>query len=242
MKKILAIVLALVMVFAFAACGEKKEETPKVDPNAKSEGTMTYEQYMAAAMDSDVVIEGFITAKMYAKAWGNVGLILQDGDGAYYVYRMPCDDALDAKLEVGKKVKITGIKTEWSGEVELKEGSSTCEVLDESYTFAAKDITALIGTDDLIKDQNKAVSVKEATVSAAPLYKWDGSGSEGDDIYVGLTINGTEYSFMVESDLCGTGTDAYEAAKALQVGDKIAIEGFLYWYNGPQVWMTKITK
>ena len=33
MKKVLAILLALAMVFSFAACGEKKEEQPKVDHN-----------------------------------------------------------------------------------------------------------------------------------------------------------------------------------------------------------------
>jgi len=40
------------------------------------------------------------------------------------------------------------------------------------------------------------------------------------------------YSFTVESYLCGEGTEVYEAVTKLNIGDKIDLEGFLYWYNG----------
>ena len=56
MKKILAILLTLTFVFALTACGGS-------DPAAKSEGVMTYAEYDAAAMDSEVVIEAYVQAK-----------------------------------------------------------------------------------------------------------------------------------------------------------------------------------
>ena len=45
----------------------------------------------------------------------------------------------------------------------------------------------------------------------------------------------------MESYLCGAGTEVYEAVKALNVGDVIDIEGFLYWYEGAQPHVTSVT-
>ena len=49
------------------------------------------------------------------------------------------------------------------------------------------------------------------------------------------------YTFLVESYLCYNGSDAYDAAEALQVGQTVDLEGFLYWYEGPQPHITSIT-
>ena len=236
MKKSLAILLVLMMVLSFAACGQKA-----VDPNAKDEGVLSHAEYIAAADGSDVTIEGFITAKMYAKDYGNCNLMIQDGNGAYYVYRMPCTDQDDAKLVVGQKVKVTGVRTAWSGENELKEGSAAYEIVDGKYTFEAKDITSLLPTDNLIDLQNMKVKVVGATVAKAALYKWDGSGDRGDDLYLDITVNDKPYTFVVESDLCGADTDTYKAVEGLKEGQVIDIEGYLYWYNGPQMWIETVT-
>ena len=34
--------------------------------------------------------------------------------------------------------------------------------------------------------------------------------------------------------------DVYEAVKELEIGQTVYIEGFLYWYEGPQPHITKI--
>ena len=235
MKKTLAIVLALIMVLSFAACGKKT-----VDPNAKAEGSVSYAQFIAAEDGAEVTIEGFITAKIDGTAWGNCSLMLQDGDGAYYVYRMPIDAAEYAKLEVGQKIRVKGVRTAWSGENEIKEGTGTYEVLEGTYTFEAKDVTSLLSADNATDLQNMFVKVTGAKVTAAPLYKWDGSGDKGDDVYVRLEIAGKEYDFLVESDLCGADTEVYAAAEKLTVGQTVDLEGFLYWYNAPQLWITSI--
>ncbi len=245
MKKILALLLVAVMALTvLVACGDKK-----VDVNAKSEGSMTYAQFDAAALDTKVVIEGYVQSVAYAQAYGNASLFLADGDGAYYVYRIACDDALAAKLTVGAKVKVTGYKAAWAGEVEINCDGDTeakIEVLEGNYVAPAKDVTALLGTDDLIKNINALVAVKGLKVEAANeagdafLYNWDGSGSEGSDLYFNVSLNGTTYQFTVESSECGADTDVYKAVKALKVGDTIDVEGFLYWYNGAQPHVTKV--
>jgi hypothetical protein len=73
------------------------------------------------------------------------------------------------------------------------------------------------------------------------LYKWNGSGEEGDDLYFNVTLGETTYSFLVESYLCDKDSDVYKAVKALTVGAKVNVEGFLYWYNAPQMHVTKVT-
>ena len=54
-------------------------------------------------------------------------------------------------------------------------------------------------------------------------------------------MNGASYSFTVESDLCGVDSDVYKAVKNLKIGDKIDMEGFLYWYNGVNPHITSVT-
>ena len=63
------------------------------------------------------------------------------------------------------------------------------------------------------------------------LYKWNGSGQDGDDLYFNVELNGKTYSFTVESYLRGKDTEVYQAVKNLKVGDKIDLTGYLYWYD-----------
>ena len=261
MKKILALILALTMVFAMAACGAKDTgttpetpETPETPStpvaDVKSEGVMTYAEYDAAALESSVVIEAYVQGKQaYSTEYGNTSIYAQDSDGAYFIYRMPCTQEEYDKIAIGSKIKVTGYKAEWSGEFEITDAKF--EILEGNYVAEKLDVTALLASDELIKHQNKAVAIKGATVAASKdangndvafLYNWDGSGQEGSDLYFNVTVNGATYNFCVESDLCGADTDVYAAVKALNIGDTIDLEGFLYWYNGANPHITAVTK
>ena len=243
MKKIIALLLACVLVFAFAGCGGSDDKSA---PDVKSEGVMTYDEYIAAALDTQVVIETYVQAKQ--SWWENQATVYtQDKDGAYFLYNMTCSEEDYAKLTAGTKIKVTGYKAEWSGEIEIID--ATFEIEEGSYIAEALDVTALLGTDDLIKHQNEFVSFKGMTVEAitdadgneaAFIYNWDGSGEEGNDLYFNVSYNGATYTFTVESYLCGSGTEVYEAVKALKVSDKIDMEGFLYWYEGVNPHITKV--
>ena len=108
-------------------------------------------------------------------------------------------------------------------------------------------MTELLGTDRLPDYMNQYVAITDAVVKeigeegAAFLYNWDGSGEDGNDLYFNVEVNGAVYNFTVESDLCGAGTDVYETVKSLNIGDTVDLEGFLYWYEGPNPHITSVT-
>lgn len=229
MKKILAIALAMLML-CLTACA--------VAEDAK---VMTYEEYVAAELDSEVTVETYVQAKQ--SWWDNKGTIYcQSEDGAYFLYNMPMSQEEYDMLEMGTKIRVTGYKAEWSGEVEITE--ATFEILDaEPWIAEPKDVTDLLGTDELINYQNQLVIFSGMTVEAkkdangndvAFLYNWDGSGQAGsnNDLYFDLSVNGQTYTFTVESYLRGEGTDVYTNVTDLAIGAKIDAVGFLYWYNG----------
>ncbi|MCQ2446230.1 MAG: hypothetical protein MJ141_05060, partial [Clostridia bacterium] len=171
----------------------------------------------------------------------------QDEDGAYFLYNMACSEEDFDKLTPGTKIRVTGYKSEWSGEVEIVD--ATFEIIEGNYVAEAFDVTDLLGTDELINHQNKFVSFKGMTVEASTdadgnevafLYNWDGSGEEGSDLYFNVSLNGQTYSFTVESYLCDATTEVYAAVKNLQIGDKIDMEGFLYWYEGVNPHITSV--
>ena len=208
------------------------------DVDAKSEGVMTYAEYAAAAIDDEVVIEAYVQGKQ--SWWDNkVTAYLQDGDGAYFCYNMACSEEDFAKLTQGTKIRVKGYKAEWSGEVEIVD--ATFEILEGNYVAEATDVTALLGTDALIEKQNMFVSFKGMTVESAAIYKWDGSGQDGDDLYFNVSVNGNTYTFTVESYLCDNTTEVYQTVKNLKVGDVVDLEGFLYWYEGVNPHITGVT-
>lgn len=255
MKKFLTLLLALVMALSIVGCGKTEDQTD--DKDTPDEGgdaavtVMTHAEFDAAAVDSPVTVETYIQARQGWWEKDGVGVATfytQADDGAYFLYNMPCSkEDYDSMLVEGAKIRVSGYKAEWSGEVEIID--ATWEVLDgDTKTYEALDVTSLLGTDELIAHQNEKVSFKGMTVAAsndagAPfLYNWDGSGSEGDDLYFNVTLNDTTYTFVVESYLCGPGTDVYEAVKGLNVGDVVDMEGFLYWYNGANPHITSVVK
>lgn len=216
----------------------------------KSEGVMTYAEYMDAAIDDEVVIETYVQAK---QSWweDKATLYTQDRDGAYFIYDAACSEEDYEKLLPGTKIKVTGYKAEWSGEIEVMDG--TVEIVEDGDEYIAPitDVTDLLGTDELIDHQNQYVEFKGLTVEAAGqdedgndvafLYNYDGSGTDGDDLYFNASLNGETYTFTIESYLCDNTTDVYAAVKNLEIGQTIDMEGFLYWYEGVNPHITSVT-
>ena len=258
MKKIIALLLVLTMVLAFAACstkeptasseasettGETTQETTEEVPTesetgaAEAEGTvMTHEEYMAAEMNSAVCVETYVQA---AQSWwdNKITVYAQSEDGAYFIYNMECSEETAAKLVPGTKIRVNGFKGEWSGEVEIMD--ATFEIIDGSYIADAFDATELLGTDELINHQNEKVSFTGLTVEKVEYQ--NGEAGSGNDIYVTLSKDGASYDFCVEAYLTGPDSDVYTTAGALKAGDVVDIEGFLYWYNGVNTHITSVT-
>ena len=218
-----------------------------------SADVLTHEEYMAADLDSEVTIETYVQAK---QSWwedegqGKATVYGQSEDGAYFMYDMACSQEDYEKLVPGTKIQVTGYKSEWSGEVEIMDG--TFEIVDgDEFIATPLDVTEMLGTDELIDHQNELVQFKGLTVepanpdsgdtSTAFLYNYDGSGSEGDDLYFNASYNGQTYTFVIESYLCDSSTEVYSAVKNLQVGQTIDMEGLLYWYEGVNPHITSVT-
>ena len=221
---------------------EKSADTAEEKP-AEEVKVMTHEEYMAAEMDSEVVIESYV--QDHQAWWDNkVTVYLQSPDGAYFAYEMVCSEEDAAKLVKGQKIRVKGYKTEWSGEVEIASGCTFEFVEGDSFIAEAEDVTALLASEDLIKHMNEFVAVKGATIVAqesGEAFSYKNPEEKNDDLYFAVDVNGATYNFCVEKYLRDESTDVYKAVEGLKVGDVVDIEGFLYWYNGANLQATSVT-
>lgn len=263
MKKVLVFLLSAALACTLFGCAsEKKENTDnkdkeKVEDTAndkdsaddqKTEGVMTHAEYVAADLDTEVTVETYVQAK---QSWwekegqGKATVYAQSEDGAYFLYEMNCSKEDYDKLETGTKIKVTGYKSEWSGEVEITDANF--EILEGSYIAEPLDITdMLVQNQSVIDHQNEFAKITGMTVAdsgngAAYLYNYDGSGSEGDDLYFKAVLDNATYTLTIESYLCDKTSEVYQAVKNLKVGDTIDVEGFIYWYEGINPHITKVT-
>ena len=242
MKKIVALVLTLALVVCASLA------------LAEEEKVLTHEGYVNAELESQVCVETYVQA---TQSWwdGKITVYAQSEDGAYFIYNMACTEEDSAKLVPGAKIRVTGTKVEWSGEVEI--GDAAFEFVEgDPFIAEAEDVTALLGKDELADHMNKKVSFKGLKVAPSKvdgkdeefpfLYAWDGSGTRDDngvgaDLYFNVEVNGEVFQFTVESYLCGNDSDVYKAVEGLKIGDTIDAEGFLYWYNGANPHITGVT-
>ena len=146
-----------------------------------------------------------------------------------------CTEEEYNKLTQGTKIKVTGYKAEWAGEVEIIDAKF--EILEGNYVASALDVTDKLGTEELINFQNQLVSFKGMTVKSIA-YKND---KPGDDIYVTVSKDDADYDFCVEMYLTSPESDTYKAVCELKEGDVIDVEGFLYWYEGVNTHITAVS-
>ena len=262
MKKVLATVLTMGLALSFVGCGNNAQ-TPandsasvensaeasaneateaaseeasveEVADDAKSEGVMTYAEYVAAELDSEVVVETYVQAK---QSWweDKATFYTQDQDGAYFIYEMACSEEEYNQLVPGTKIKVTGVKSEWSGEVEITD--ATFEIEEGTFIAEAKDATDLLGKDELVDLQNQLVYFTDLTVEKVE-FKND---EPGDDIYVTFSKDGNSYDFCLEYYLNGSDEEFYNLVSNLEAGTTVDVEGFLYWYEGANPHITKVT-
>ena len=263
MKKFSAILLAVVMVLSLAACEKKADSTETStsvvestetsastetsvsesteasvsteEPVAEETAAMTYSEYVAAAVDAAVTVECYV--QDHQSWWDNkITVYAADKDGAYFLYNMECSEEDAAKLVPGTKILVKGFKGEWAGEVEVVD--ATFEFVDgDSFVAEAKDVTDLLGKDEIADYQNQLVSFKDMTVEAVN-YK---NNEPGDDIYVTLSKDGANYEFCLEYYLNGSNEEFYNIVGGLPQGQTVDVEGFLYWYEGLNPHITAVT-
>ena len=215
-------------------------------------------------LDAYLVDQGFFETRSKAQAAIMAGQVLADDQKI---------DKPGTSVKEGTKIRFTGYKSEWAGEVEIVPDSlEPIEVIRGGiYISKPVDVTDVLGDEDQLAEyMNQRVSftgmtvepnyaVEEETETAteaeegneteaetegaelAFMYGWDGSGSEGDDLYFNASVDGKVYTFVVESNLCDENSEVYQTVKNLKVGDQIDMEGFLYWYEGAQPHIISVT-
>ncbi len=198
------------------------------------DGVMNHEAYMKAELDTAVTVETYVQDTQ--SWWDNkITVYGQSEDGAYFIYNMTCSEEDAKKLVPGTKIKVSGYKSEWAGEVEITD--ATFEIL-EADPFVAEplDITAIIGTDDYILHQNERVCFTGKIAAyddngAAFAYK--NENDKTDDLYFKVKVGEEfEVACTVEFYLRGQDSDVYKAVENLKVGDEVVLDGYLYWYEG----------
>ena len=154
MKKLFAAILVLAMVLCMAAMAE--------------ETVLSYADYIALDVSDGevpVVVECYV--QDHQSWWDNkVSVYAADEDGAYFIYNMACSEEDAAKLVPGTKIRVTGYKSVWEGEIEIGEGATFEFVEAEPVVFEPVDVTEFLGTEELINYQNRLVSFKGMTVEA----------------------------------------------------------------------------
>ena len=269
MKKILILMLSVVLVFALSvslfSCGDDTPEECTEHTDANSDGKcdnceadmpkvpdgteepMTHAEFMAAEIGESVFVETYVQAKQ--GWWNNNGVDVatfytENEEGGYFIYNMPCTEEEYNALVAGTKISVKGYKAIFNDLHEISD--ATFEIIEgDTYVAEPMDITDIIATDAVMNYQGMkytvTLTVAEFKDGAAFGYGWDGSGTDGADIYFKLTDGTNTYSFVIETYLTGADSDVYAAAKALQIGDTITVEGFVYWYEGFQAHVTSIT-
>ena len=258
MRKMTAIFATVALVASLSACGKTAEtpapapevapepvveetveepvaETPAEPETEAEDDVMSYADYAAAALDDEVTVVTYVQA--HQSWWDNkITVYCQDKDGAIFLYELACSEEDAAKLTEGTKIKVNGFKSEWAGETEITD--ATFEFVEDGDTFVAepKDLTDKLGTDELIDYQNQKVLFTDMTVVSVA-FKND---EPGDDIYVTLSKDDAEYSFCLEYYLNGSDQDFYDVVSNLEAGQVVDVEGFLYWYEGPNTHITGI--
>lgn len=260
-KKLIMILMILTLVFVFPACrsssppADNPEESlpsPKVNaedpsplPDADEHPVMSYQDFLASEIDCPVTVDAYVQAK---EPWqnGHVSLYAQNRSAAYYLDRMNCSRDECEKLEIGQKIRISGYKSLWNDSLSISDAAF--QLLNGNWIAEARDVTAMIGTDELIQHQNEKVCFRGMTVEAMPdglsvwYSGWDNSAPEGADseLWFRASYDGTVCEFTIRPSLCPDMQELLQTLQAVRIGDRIDLTGYLRYVNGPLPCITEI--
>ena len=192
----------------------------------------SFEDYMAAAENDNVVVKGIVVA-INSKAAGNKynHLFLADlqGKGGYYCYSLTQDPVADLGIELGMTVEVAGPVVPYSGMQEIKGGSA--RIVDSTK----KDVTVLDITEKFVAGESLAnyvglpVTIKGVEIKGQELDKdtsqYLNFELEGKTSYIRTYV--TDFPTTLPVDQKGT----IDAAHAEKFGYKANVTGILVLYN-----------
>ena len=206
-------------------------EAPETEEEAEASGAMTYAEYVDAETDMPVTLEAYVQAK---QAWyednadvgtSTVTIYAQDEDGGYFFYNVPCSEEDYASLEEGTKIRVSGYKAEWAGEVEVMDFEGPVEILEgDSFIADAVDVTdALADEDELIGYMNQKVTFTGMTVEPAAEQAVEEEESAGE------TTGGQTALERAKKAAAGAGG---KTAGKEEAEDAVDAPAFLYGWDG----------
>lgn len=250
-KRLLGLITVFALCLSFAGCNKPTTPTVETVPMLVTDGTtLTYNEFLATNFGEQVVVAGYVQAKMSYIAEetgdGNTSMFIKDqtSDNAYFLYNVRLTQAVYDSITEGTPIKVTGTKQVFSNEVEIANG--TIEVLSASPVIAQPlDITTIFASSasDYInrKIQLSGFVVETWEDGAIFRYGYNGTGSAGDAIFFRASQGGVTYTFAVNPYLVGGAeSTVYTAVQGLQQGQSITIQGYMYFYETPMVQVTSI--
>ena len=225
---------------------EESDQTSENSGHADDPAVMSYPAFLAAEEDSPVTVEAYVQAKEALRD-GSCGLYLQNEEGGFYLSRVHCSQEEYDSLEIGRKIRVNGYKSHWNDALEISDAAF--RTLDGSWIAEAKDVTSLIGTEELIQHQNEKVCFHGMTVEAMPdgvsvwYSGWDNTEPEGEDSerWFRASFDGRVCDFTVKPSLCLDSDAVLQTLRQLQPGETVDLTGFLRFYNGALPRITEIT-
>ncbi|MGM9608622.1 MAG: hypothetical protein ACI3XE_00190 [Eubacteriales bacterium] len=200
---------------------------------------MTWAQYIAAAKDDTVIVEGTVNGIISKSANGasSNGIYFQDNDGGYYAYGVT-DDPATSGIEIGMKIRVSGTKDIYNGTHEIK--SPVVTVIDSTknpvtpadYTEIFANATAL--TDEaLVAKQAFLVTIKDVLVTSQDT-------SSG---YYKFQLGDKESYVRISGSACPLTTEektTFVADHAAKFGYIADVTGIITVYNG-SFYLTPVT-
>lgn len=206
----------------------KKNETLEYTYTVPQFKLTSFSEYAAAADDTLLVCQGVVTA-ILSKTLGDSSnsLYFQDNDGGYYAYNITADP-VEAGIEVGMTVRVTGLKDTYNGTYEIVSGEA--QIIDS----AKKPATPADWTEIF---QN-AADLKDASLTTLQSFLVTIKGVEitkQDDKYLKFKLGDKETYIYISSSNC-PGTADEEAAMIAEYNEKSGylanVTGLVTLYNG----------
>lgn len=229
-----------------AAVPPEASGSPAQQNPASGASVSDYTQFLADDGLNPVTIESFLQLKLDWEE-GHTSLYLQDDTGAYYVYRLACTQEEYEALLPGQKLRVTGYKTEFSGEPELTD--ATFSVLEGTFLAEPVAVPDSVDADGLYRYVNHKITLRGFRIDpmfdgrSAFFYGWDNSGSaeEGSDLYFTVSGSGFSCQAVVKTQMQTPEAEVYRTVQSLQLYDRVELSGILTWYNGPQLLVTAVS-
>ena len=164
---------------------------------------VSYEDYLAAQLDSYVFVEGVVVSyDSYNSQYKNCNLILQNvnGNGGYYIYRFPCEESdlqTGGKYAIGTTLKIYGQIDEYAGQRQINAPSaSDIEIVAEASNLPQfTNITATVEA-ELKNYANKLVTIDQLYYNGTTLVAANGNEFKiGKSDYTDSLVSGKVYKF-----------------------------------------------